>query len=252
MSVKCAWASIDERGKASGGKAGDQTGKEVKTGDYYNFGQTVVYRPKTVALGNKIAAAAVAIAKNPNVGYDQGNRTSLWTAADKADWKIADIKTKCETDCSAMIAVECRVAGVKISKDVWTGNLGEALMDTGDFKKLDKSYCDDPALLRKGDIVLNPQKHVVTVISNGSKATAKKTTATTTKKSTSNVTKGRVTANSGLNIRKKPSTKASIVKAVPHGTILSCYGTKKAEGMTWWAVNKGKSQWAAAKYIKKV
>lgn len=33
MSVKCGWASIDEWGRASGGKAGDQTGVEVKVGN---------------------------------------------------------------------------------------------------------------------------------------------------------------------------------------------------------------------------
>ena len=32
MAVKCGWASIDERGRARGGSAGDQTGKEVKIG----------------------------------------------------------------------------------------------------------------------------------------------------------------------------------------------------------------------------
>lgn len=74
----------------------------------------------------------------------------------------------------------------------------------------------------------------------------------TSKKVAKNVTKGRVTASKGLNIRNKPSLKGKVIKAVPHGTILSCYGTKKAEGYTWWAVKSDKSQWAAAKYIKKV
>ena len=37
MSIKCGWASIDERGRASGGKAGDQTGVEVKIGNWYYF-----------------------------------------------------------------------------------------------------------------------------------------------------------------------------------------------------------------------
>ena len=41
-----AWASIGENGKATGGKVGDQTGKEVKCGQIYDFGQTRVYRCK--------------------------------------------------------------------------------------------------------------------------------------------------------------------------------------------------------------
>ena len=44
MAVLCAWASANEYGKTTGGKAGDQTGKEVKCGNIYNFGQTRVYR----------------------------------------------------------------------------------------------------------------------------------------------------------------------------------------------------------------
>ena len=42
MAVLCAWASANEYGKTTGGKAGDQTGKEVKCGNIYNFGQTRV------------------------------------------------------------------------------------------------------------------------------------------------------------------------------------------------------------------
>ena len=36
MSVKIGHASIDERGKARGGAAGDQTGREVYTRNWYN------------------------------------------------------------------------------------------------------------------------------------------------------------------------------------------------------------------------
>ena len=39
MAVLCAWASANEYGKTTGGKAGDQTGKEVKCGNIYNFGR---------------------------------------------------------------------------------------------------------------------------------------------------------------------------------------------------------------------
>ena len=47
MSVLCGYASIDERGKISGGKAGDQTGREVKTAPWYSFGQNIVLRFKS-------------------------------------------------------------------------------------------------------------------------------------------------------------------------------------------------------------
>ena len=37
MGTLCGWASIDEKGKATGGQKGDQTGREVRTGNWYNF-----------------------------------------------------------------------------------------------------------------------------------------------------------------------------------------------------------------------
>ena len=58
MSVMCAWASANEYGKVNGGKAGDQTGKEVKCGSIYNFGQTRVYRCKNRNKALRIGAAA--------------------------------------------------------------------------------------------------------------------------------------------------------------------------------------------------
>lgn len=39
------YASIDERGKASGGQAGDQTGQETKTRTYYNYPWNCYLRP---------------------------------------------------------------------------------------------------------------------------------------------------------------------------------------------------------------
>ena len=62
MSVMCAWASSNERGKLKGGNPGDQTGREVKCGSIYNFGQTRVYRCTNRSRAVKIGAAAKAIA----------------------------------------------------------------------------------------------------------------------------------------------------------------------------------------------
>ena len=38
-----AWASIGSNGKVVNDLAGDQNGKEVKIGEYYNFGQKMGY-----------------------------------------------------------------------------------------------------------------------------------------------------------------------------------------------------------------
>lgn len=45
-------ASIDERGKASGGQSGDQTGLETKTRSYYNYPWNNYYRPPANSAGS--------------------------------------------------------------------------------------------------------------------------------------------------------------------------------------------------------
>ena len=44
MAVRIGHASIDENGNASGGRAGDQTGKELCTRDWYTKGWNVLLK----------------------------------------------------------------------------------------------------------------------------------------------------------------------------------------------------------------
>lgn len=171
MSVLCAWASIDERGKATGGAVGDQTGREVKIGEYYNFGQTVVLRCNDRKKARKMSNAMKHIAKSNLCGYDQTNRTSLFVELQKVKFDYKKLTAKCETDCSAMIAcaVACAYGKELISRNCWTGNLEEALVSTGEFKALTLPVSDDRYLL-KGDIILNKKSHVIMAIESGTKA----------------------------------------------------------------------------------
>ena len=77
MSNLFAWASIGENGKAVGGKKGDQTGREVKVGPYYNFGQNKCIRLRNKIRQRKLAKVARFLANSNVVGYNQYNRTSL-------------------------------------------------------------------------------------------------------------------------------------------------------------------------------
>ena len=92
----CGWASIDERGRASGGAAGDQTGREVKVGAWYNFGQTVGLRFKNRELAKRAASVMKAICLNDHVGYDQGGRASIvslrpWGGMSQSSKRIASV-----------------------------------------------------------------------------------------------------------------------------------------------------------------
>lgn len=51
---KVGGARIDERGKASGGKGGDQTGQEVCVHSYYNYPWDYCLRPPQVEIGDDI------------------------------------------------------------------------------------------------------------------------------------------------------------------------------------------------------
>ena len=87
MSVICGWASQSEK-RTANGKKGDQTGKEVKTGYYYNFGQTGIIRMKNVSKRRKAAKAMLAMCQNNNIGYGQTDRISLYKECSNRNTKI--------------------------------------------------------------------------------------------------------------------------------------------------------------------
>ena len=168
MSILCGWASIDERGRARGGTAGDQTGGEVKVGYYYQFGQNVVLRPTDRATGVKMAEIMRKICYNNKVGYDQDERTTLYKEMARVGWDPDKITKPVETDCSALIAVVCRSVGISVSPDIWTGNMREALSKTGKFRAFTGTgWTNTDKNLRKGDIILNPAAHVIMAIEDG-------------------------------------------------------------------------------------
>lgn len=173
MAVLCGWASIDENGHAKNGKAGDQTGKEVKTGNWYDFGQTAVYRWKNRTYAEKYATIIKAWCANKNIGYDQYQRNTLgqWCKAHK--WSYA-VNSPVETDCSRMVAdaINCTMKRevVPLNCTFYTGNLGDVLLRTGLFEKLTGSkYCDSSNYLMVGDIINNPARHVISALANGAK-----------------------------------------------------------------------------------
>ena len=174
MSVKIGSARIDERGKAYGGKAGDQTGREVSTQDWYLHSKGWrVFRAKEPAAQEKIAKCMQAACNNPHIGYDQYQRNSLYTEASKFGFDVSKVTKDVETDCSALVRVCCAYAGIMgLPSDFRTGNMPANLMATGRFSELkgDK-YTKQSAYLRRGDILVTATSgHTVVVLSDGPKA----------------------------------------------------------------------------------
>ena len=173
MAVIIGSARIDEHGNAKGGKAGDQTGKEVSTQNWYKHKKGwVVLRPKNSACAEKIADDMEYACNNKYIGYDQSQRNTLYNIAKQYDFNCAKVKTACETDCSALVRVCCAYAGIMV-KNFRTSDEVETLMATGEFDKLtDKKYTESENYLLRGDIlVTKTQGHTVVVLTNGKNAT---------------------------------------------------------------------------------
>ena len=173
MAVKIGSARIDENGKAHGGKAGDQTGREVSTQSWYlNSKGWRVFRAKNPAVAEKIALCMERACKNSKIGYDQYQRNTLYKVAEPLGFDTAKVATACETDCSALVRVCCAFAGILgLPSDFRTGNMPSNLNKTGAFTELTGSkYQSQSTYLGRGDILVTKTSgHTVVVLSNGSK-----------------------------------------------------------------------------------
>ena len=172
MAVKIGSARIDERGKASGGRAGDQTGNEVSTQIWYAHSKGWrVLRPLFSADAEKIAACMEATCANGHIGYDQGQRNSLYNAAKQVGFNVSAVTTDVETDCSALVRVCCAYAGITVG-DFNTATEANALLKTCLIvEKTDEKYTRKPDYLRRGDILVTRSKGpTVVVLTNGPKA----------------------------------------------------------------------------------
>lgn len=172
MAVKIGSARIDENGHAKGGKAGDQTGKEVSTQSWYLHSKGWrVFRAKNPAVAEKIAQDMQWACNNKNIGYDQNQRTTLYTVSKPPGFNCSKVTTNCETDCSALVRVCCAYAGVDLP-NFRTTNEASVLLKSGAFIELKGAkYQESSAYLKRGDIlVTKTQGHTVVVLTNGSKA----------------------------------------------------------------------------------
>jgi hypothetical protein len=176
-------ASINEKGKASGGKAGDQTGKEICIRNYYVYkgGWSYVLRCVNPYVANNMATVMEAICNNPFIGYDQPYRNTAYILWLKYG-SIGAINTPCSTDCSASVTL-ATIAGFKASNVDLSFNYGsnapttktmkKVFRDTGKFILLtDKKYLTKGDYLKRGDILVKEGHHTVMVLDDGINANA--------------------------------------------------------------------------------
>lgn len=220
MNVMIGHSSIDERGKITGGQAGDQTAKEVCTRAWYNKSWNIVLRCKDLAIAEKMAKICEQGCANDKIGYDQNQRNSLYHEAKKVNFDLSKITTKCECDCSSFMSVCAIGAGVPAGTIYVNGNLRttrtmrEGFLASGKFEVLtDPKYLTTDEYLKRGDILVREGSHTVMVLSNGSKA-IDSTASTTTKE---NVI-GYATAKRAMNIRNDVGTDKKVLGSIAKGT----------------------------------
>lgn len=167
MANKFAWASIGENGKATGGKPGDQTGREVRVGDYYDFGQDHVIRFKSVTKGRKAAKIAKSLANNSAIGYNQSGRAELYNLAAANNWSFSKLKNALKTkkvncDCSSFVSTVINLAyGKKVIPISTTATLWNncAIKASDKFKKL--TVAKAKKKWHKGDMPCKANNHVI-------------------------------------------------------------------------------------------
>lgn len=172
MSVKIGSARIDENGKAHGGAAGDQTGKEVSTQSWYAHSKGwVLLRAKSAEARERIARCMQAACDNCHIGYDQYQRDTLFNESKQYGFDVSKVTKDVECDCSALVRVCVNYAGVSVGS-FRTTNQASVLMATGAFEKFtDDTHCKKSTNLLRGDIlVTRTQGHTVVVLSDGSNA----------------------------------------------------------------------------------
>lgn len=173
MAVKIGSARIDEKGGAHGGRAGDQTGRELSTQNWYLHSKGWrVYRAISPDAAERIAQAMERACANPHIGYDQYQRNSLYKEAAQFGYDPDKVTKDVETDCSALVRVCCAYAGIMgLPSDFRTGNMPANLARTGAFTELTGAkYQAQSNYLGRGDILVTKTSgHTVVVLTNGPK-----------------------------------------------------------------------------------
>lgn len=175
MAVIIGSARQDERGKAYGGQAGNQSGREISAQNWYLHSKGWrVLRAKDAGVGQRLAIAMRAACNNKNIGYNQWRRNTLYDAAAVWGFDISRVNTPVDTDCSALVRTcIAYAAGITtLPSSLRTGNMCGLILATGAFEELSgKEYTTKPDYLKAGDILCTKTSgHTVIVLTDGAKA----------------------------------------------------------------------------------
>lgn len=209
--IKVGSARIDENGNISGGRAGDQTKREVATEPYYSHPKGwYMLRAKDGEKARKIGLAMVEACLNDNIGYDQSGRYGVIECL-KVYGRLAKINKPTEADCSSLVRACCIQAGINVG-DFNTSSEVAVLEKTGAFHK---AVAVTPnTKLHMGDILVTRSKgHTVIVTESDNKSEdkpkPKPQTGSRVKKSLEEVAREVIAGKWGVN----PERKEKLIRA---------------------------------------
>lgn len=162
-------ARCNEFGKLSGGKPGDQTGKEVGMGAWYSGGWIYMFRAKDKSIREKLAQAMIDTCNNSNIGYniDKPNRYAAWDNAEANKHNIKAISKKGDTTCSQAVSMCMRAVGIPKTyapRHMDIATMTKIMLKSPHFTKYaDKTYTKSSKKLLPGDILLSSHHTVIVV-----------------------------------------------------------------------------------------
>ena len=144
-------------------KAGDGTGREVSTQEYYNHEKGwVVLRAKNETHRKRLAEAMIKACNNNMIGYDMNGRLSALSYLNThniKDYDLSKITNPVEVDCSSLVRLCIAYATGKLLGNFTTGNEKNVLLQSGLFRLANDA-------LQVGDVLVTKTKgHTVIVTS---------------------------------------------------------------------------------------
>lgn len=218
MTVYLGNAWSDERGKSKGGESGNQSGKELRIVKWYKTDGKPwrVFRADAEAA-ERIAYAMESACKNPNIGYDQSDRNTLYEVSKPLGFDTAKVDTPCECDCSSLVRVCVLYAGISVP-NFSTSSEAKRLLATGRFTEMQgERYTDEPSYMKRGDILVK-QGHTAVVLNDGDKAEKPEPKPKPTTHEYVKVRGGSVRVRSGN------GTMFPSIGTAHRGDLLPCYG----------------------------
>ena len=135
----------------------------------------MVLRYPDIKVGLEIARLSIAAALNPNIGYDQYQRTTYWQQLVKANYDPSAITAKCEEDCTAGVTANVKAAGhilhipalENIEIDTYSGNMRARFVAAGFVALTGNKFLSGTNYLKPGDVLLYEGHHAAANITWG-------------------------------------------------------------------------------------